>query len=70
MGARTKLNTSYTLGALIVAGIGGLITDSIGVFFVVCLILIVSAFACGDIRPGTQGHGHGGQVGHSRSRRR
>lgn len=51
MGARHKLNTAHVNGALIVAGLFGLVFGSLLVFLVVLAVLIVGSLHSGDIRP-------------------
>ena len=62
MGARNKLNAGFITGAMVIAGMAGLITSSGGVFVVVCIALIVCSIIAGDIRPGgAPGRGHSGR---------
>lgn len=61
MGAKSKLNSAYINGALVIAGMVGLITGSCTVFAVVCIVLIASSIVAGDIRSGGRsGRRHSG----------
>ena len=50
MGARQKLNQAHVNGALIVAGIAGLLTGSWAIFFIAAAALIGAATYNGGIR--------------------
>ena len=50
MGARQKLNQAYVNGALVVAGVAGLVTESWAVFIIVAAVLIGVSTYSGDIR--------------------
>ena len=58
MGARQKLNQAHVNGALIVAGILGLVTSSWTVFFIAGAVLIGLAVHSGGIR--SKGHNYRG----------
>ena len=51
MGARQKLNHAHVNGALIAAGVLGLVTGSWTIFIVAGAVLIGTAICGGDIRP-------------------
>ena len=51
MGARHKLNSAYINGALIIAGLFGLLLENWTVFMIVVIIQIASSVYLGDIRP-------------------
>ena len=50
MGARQKLNEAYVNGALIIAGIAGLVTESWTVFIIAAAVLIGASTYSGGIR--------------------
>jgi hypothetical protein len=50
MGARHKLNQAHLLGAVAIAAIAGLLTESWAVFFIAAAILLGGAICAGDIR--------------------
>ena len=50
MGARQKLNDAHVIGAIIVAGVLGLMTCSWTVFIIASAVLIGAAILGGDIR--------------------
>lgn len=50
MGAKHKLNNAHLNGAVLLAGLAGLLTDSVGVFAIALLVLIGAALASGEIR--------------------
>ncbi|MEK6237697.1 MAG: hypothetical protein N2C14_23560 [Planctomycetales bacterium] len=50
MHARKAVNVSVVNGAMLVAGLLGLLTNSFTVFFVVALALVFGAVYRGDIR--------------------
>ena len=50
LGARQKLNSAYVHGALIVAGVIGLLVQSGTVFIVVALVVLATSLYSGDIR--------------------
>jgi hypothetical protein len=52
MGARQKLNSSYFLGSLLLAGVAGSVTESWVVLVIALLILVCIKVNNGDIRPG------------------
>lgn len=52
MGARTKLNTAFVNGALLVAAAVGLSMNSWAAFVGVAAIIIAIQTAAGGIRPG------------------
>ena len=52
MGARQKLNNVYLTGALLVAGIAGLLTKSWMIFLIVAAVLIACSIHDGGIRLG------------------
>ena len=52
MGARTKLNSAYVNGAVLVASAIGLSMQSWGAFFVTVGVLIAAQIAVGGIRSG------------------
>lgn len=58
MGAKYKLNSAYLNGAIVVAGLAGLVTGSPAVFVVGLALLVGSSIWAGEIR----GSG-GGQIG-------
>ena len=51
MGARQKLNSINTVGALAAGGIVGALTGSWLVFIVTVGVLVCAAISAGDIRP-------------------
>jgi hypothetical protein len=51
MSARTKLNGAHVAGALLVAGLLGLFTRSLGVFLFSLGGLLVADLVAGNIRP-------------------
>lgn len=51
MNARNKLNIAYLNGAVIVAGIAGLLTQSWAIFGVVLVGLLIGNVITGAIRP-------------------
>lgn len=51
MSARKKLNQAYVNGALIIAAIVGLATQSWTVFVSATTFLVLAALYAGDIRP-------------------
>lgn len=51
MGARSKLNTLFFQGALVVAGTAGLATGSWNVFFGTLVVLTAVLIITGDVRP-------------------
>jgi len=51
MGARHKLNQAYFNGSLIIAGVVGMATESVGFFIVVLGVLVMFNLHSGDIRP-------------------
>jgi hypothetical protein len=51
MSARRKLNGAYAAGALVVAGLPGLLTGSGAVFLVSLAGLLVADLVAGNIRP-------------------
>ncbi len=55
MGARRKLNSAYFNGCLVVAGLLGWLTESWTAFLVALVVLVGTAWNCGDIRPGQRG---------------
>ena len=50
MTAKRKLNAAHFLGCLFVAGLIGLVTDSLAIFVVVGLATVATAYHAGDIR--------------------
>jgi hypothetical protein len=50
MSAKHKLNAWHTLGALLVAGLTGGVTGSVGVFCITLIGLLVAGYQAGDIR--------------------
>ena len=50
MNARKAINAAVINGALLVAGMIGLLTGSFSAFLVVVLVLIAGAAYCGDVR--------------------
>jgi hypothetical protein len=52
MGARTKLNSAYVTGSLLVAAFVGAIAGSWTVFFISAAVLIAVSIGAGDIRTG------------------
>jgi hypothetical protein len=50
MGAKQKLNVAVFNGALVFAGLAGLLTQSWTVFAVVLALMVGAAFLAGDIR--------------------
>ena len=51
MGARQKLNSAHVNGALLMAGLVGLLLQSPIVFLIALAALVASAFMGGGIRP-------------------
>jgi hypothetical protein len=51
MNARQKLNLAYVNGAVLVAGLVGLLTESWGVFCLTLIVLVVIHLGSGGIRP-------------------
>jgi hypothetical protein len=51
LGAKRKLNSLYFQGAVVTAGVAGLLTQSWTVFFVVLALLTAAAVISGNIRP-------------------
>ena len=51
MGARQKLNRASLNGSLLIAAAVGLVTGSLGIFFVVFVVLAAASVYTGDIRP-------------------
>ena len=51
MGAREKLNSAYTMGSLIVAGLLGWATGSWIIFIIAAAVLLGLGLNSGDIRP-------------------
>mgnify|MGYP000892153726 CR=1 FL=1 len=52
MGARNKLNASYFNGALIVASLLGIVTQSWSIFLIAFILILVGSLIAGEIRPG------------------
>jgi hypothetical protein len=50
VGAKAKLNGGAVRGALLVAGLVGLLTDSATIFAVTLTVLLVASVAAGEIR--------------------
>jgi hypothetical protein len=50
MGAKQKLNVAVFNGAMVFAGLAGLLTRSWTVFAVVLALMVGAAFLAGDIR--------------------
>jgi hypothetical protein len=50
MGARHKLNQAHLLGAVAIAAVAGLLTESWAVFFIAVTVLLGGAICAGDIR--------------------
>jgi hypothetical protein len=50
MGARQKLNSASFICALLVAGLLGLVADSVAVFLLAVAVLLVAGWVAGDIR--------------------
>lgn len=50
MGARHKLNQAYFNGSLLIAGVVGLATESLGTFVVILAVLVMGNLHSGDIR--------------------
>ena len=57
MGARHKLNQAYFNGSLIIAGVVGMATESIGIFIVVLGVLVMFNLHSGDIRTNKRNRG-------------
>lgn len=51
MSARKKLNQAYVNGALVIAAVVGLATQSWTAFVLATAFLVVAALYAGDIRP-------------------
>lgn len=51
MGARQKLNQAYLNGALVLAAVVGIATQSWAVFWLAVIFVVGSSFYAGDIRP-------------------
>lgn len=51
MGARHKLNAAYFNGALLLAGIAGLVMNSWPAFFLVLAVGVITNLHAGGIRP-------------------
>lgn len=51
MSARKKLNAAHGLGSLIVASLVGACADSVAVFLVTLVALLLADWAAGNIRP-------------------
>ena len=50
MGARHKLNQAHLLGAVAIAAIVGLLTESWAAFFIAVAVLVGGSIYAGDIR--------------------
>ena len=50
MGAKQKLNSASFMGAFLIAGILGLVTNSLAVFLLAGATLLVAGWMVGDIR--------------------
>jgi hypothetical protein len=50
MGAKKKLNAANFMGAFLIAGILGLVTNSLAVFLLVGAALLAAGWMAGDIR--------------------
>ncbi|MGE3407571.1 MAG: hypothetical protein AB7I37_12200 [Pirellulales bacterium] len=50
MGAKNKLNAAALEGSLVVSGLLGLVTDSITVFVIALVGLLIAAAISGDVR--------------------
>jgi hypothetical protein len=50
MGAKQKLNSANLMGAFLIAGILGLVTNSLPVFLLAGAALLVAGLMAGDIR--------------------
>jgi hypothetical protein len=50
MGAKQKLNVAVFNGAIVFAGLAGLLTKSWTVFAVVLALMVAAAYLAGDIR--------------------
>lgn len=48
--AKRKLNSAHLLGSAFVAGLLGLVTNSVTVFLVALAVLLVAAYLAGDLR--------------------
>jgi hypothetical protein len=51
MNARQKLNLAYVNGAVVIAGVVGLLAESWGVFCLALIVLMVIHLGSGGIRP-------------------
>jgi len=51
MGARNKLNAAYVNGAVIVAGLIGLLIQSWRIFVIALIVLLIGGLLSGGIRP-------------------
>ena len=50
MGAKKKLNAANFMGAFLIAGILGVVTNSLAVFLLAGAALLVAGWTTGDIR--------------------
>lgn len=50
MGAKEKLNFAHVQGAVVFAGVLGFMSESMGMFLVIGVILLALAYSKGDIR--------------------
>jgi hypothetical protein len=50
MGAKSKLNSANFMGAFLIAGILGLVTNSLAVFLLAGAALLVAGWLSGNIR--------------------
>ena len=51
MNARQKLNLAYVNGAVVIAGVVGLLAESWGVFCLALIVLVIIQLGSGGIRP-------------------
>jgi hypothetical protein len=56
MNAREKLNVIHIAGAVVLAGIAGLVTGSALIFGLVLIVLILAQLHGGGLRPPRSGH--------------
>lgn len=54
MGARQKLNQAYLNGALVIAAVVGIATQSWSVFWLAVIFVVGSALYAGEIRPNSR----------------